>query len=145
MGSLLVAVPDVDAQHLLEVAAPRISASPSTPTAPSGSTARRRRWIESSNAPDDAGGQRVVRVTHRFHPWFGRELEFVVRRQSWGEDRVCVRDEHGQVRSLPAAWTDVVAADPFVVMAAGRCPFRVTDLLELADLVERLRSGAAQA
>jgi hypothetical protein len=80
-------------------------------------------------------------VTHPFHPWFGREYELVVRRQNWGEDRVCVRDEHGEVRSLPAAWTDVVAADPFVVMAAGRCPFRVADLLELADLVERLRSG----
>jgi hypothetical protein len=73
-------------------------------------------------------------VTHPFHPRFGREHELVVRRQNWGEDRVCVRDEHGEVRSLPTAWTDMVAADPFVVMAAGRCPFRVTDLLELADL-----------
>ncbi|HZD70876.1 MAG TPA: DUF5372 family protein, partial [Actinomycetes bacterium] len=27
-------------------------------------------------------------MTHPFHPWFGREYEFVVRRQNWGEDRV---------------------------------------------------------
>jgi len=41
--------------------------------------------------------------------------------------------------SLPAAWTDVVAADPFVVIAAGRCPFTTDGLLALADLIGRLR------
>jgi hypothetical protein len=41
--------------------------------------------------------------------------------------------------SLPAAWTDVVSEDPFVVMAAGRSPFRVEDLLRLAEVVDRLR------
>ena len=30
--------------------------------------------------------------------------------------------------------------DPFVVIAAGRCPFRVADLLALADLAVLLRS-----
>jgi len=79
-------------------------------------------------------------VTHPFHPWFGREYEFVVRRRNWGEDRVWFRDEHSEVRSLPTAWTDVAEADPFVVMAAGRCPFRIADLLELASLLDRLRS-----
>ena len=33
-------------------------------------------------------------------------------------------------------------ADPFVVVAAGRAPFRTADLLKLADEVARLRSGA---
>jgi hypothetical protein len=28
-----------------------------------------------------------VRVTHRFHPLFGREFEFVVHRHNWAEDR----------------------------------------------------------
>ena len=32
-----------------------------------------------------------------------------------------MHDENGQLFSLPAAWTDAVAADPFVVVAAGRC------------------------
>jgi hypothetical protein len=31
-------------------------------------------------------------------------------------------------------------ADPFVVIAAGRCPFTTAGLLALADLVDRLRS-----
>jgi hypothetical protein len=42
--------------------------------------------------------------------------------------------------SLPAGWTDVAAADPFVVVADGRCPFTVEGLLWLADLIDRLRS-----
>jgi Family of unknown function (DUF5372) len=82
-------------------------------------------------------------VTHPFHPWFGREYEFVVRRRNWGEDRVCFRDAGGQVRSLPTAWTDAAEVDPFVVLATGRCPFRTPDLLELADLLDRLRSAQA--
>ena len=42
--------------------------------------------------------------------------------------------------SLPAGWTDVAAADPFVVIADGRCPFTTGGLLALADLIDRLRS-----
>jgi hypothetical protein len=78
-------------------------------------------------------------VTHPFHPLCGRDFEFVACRQNWGEDRVHLHDEDGQLFSLPAAWTDVVAADPFVVIAAGRCPFTTAGLLALADLTGRLR------
>jgi hypothetical protein len=42
------------------------------------------------------------------------------------------------MQRLPAAWTDVARVDPFVTVAAGRSPLRVEDLLELADLIERL-------
>jgi hypothetical protein len=47
------------------------------------------------------------------------------------------------VASLPAAWTDIDPVDPFVTMAAGRCPFRIADLLAVADLLEVLRGGAS--
>jgi Family of unknown function (DUF5372) len=77
-------------------------------------------------------------VTHPFHPLYGRDFEFVACRQNWGEDRVHLHDENGQLFSLPAAWTDVAAADPFTVIAAGRCPFTTAGLLALADLVDRL-------
>ena len=40
------------------------------------------------------------------------------------------------MRGLPAGWTDRAPADPFVVVAGERCPFRLCDLLELAELVE---------
>jgi hypothetical protein len=80
-------------------------------------------------------------VTHRFHPLFGRELEFVKRRRNWDDDRVYVYDDRGELVSLPAQWTDAVTEDPFVVVAAGRCPFRVEDLVALGDLVDRLVGG----
>jgi hypothetical protein len=82
-----------------------------------------------------------VRVTHPFHPLAGEELEFVKRRKNWRADRVYVFDAAGEVVSLPAEWTDVVAADPFVVVAAGRSPFHIAGLLELSELVERLAAG----
>ena len=50
-------------------------------------------------------------MTHPFHPLYGRDFEFVAYRQNWGEDRVHLHDENGQLFSLPAAWTDAVAAD----------------------------------
>jgi hypothetical protein len=90
-----------------------------------------------------------VRVTHPFHPLRGQELEFVKRRRNWRQDRVYVYDHAGDLVSLPAEWTDAVAADPFVVVAAGRSPFHVGGLLELAELVARFAperaSGASSA
>src|SRR5947209_3296789 len=74
----------------------------------------------SSTTPDPHDRYRRVRVMHPFHPLSGRDFEFVAYRQNWGEDRVHLHDENGQLFSLPAGWTDVVAADPFVVIAAGR-------------------------
>ena len=82
-------------------------------------------------------------MTHRFHPLFGLDFEFVAHRHNWGEDRVHLHDENGVLFSLPAGWTDVVPADPFVVIAAGRCPFTAVGLLGLVDLIDRLRSQRA--
>ena len=49
----------------------------------------------------------------------------------------------------PVSWSacrwsgpELAPADPFVVVAAGRAPFRTADLLKLADEVARLRCGA---
>ena len=79
-------------------------------------------------------------MTHPFHPLAGRDFEFVVYRQNWGEDRVHLHDEDGQLFSLPAAWTDAAAADPFVVVAAGRCAFTTDGLLAAAGLIDRFRA-----
>ena len=79
-------------------------------------------------------------MTHRFHPLFGQDFEFVAHHQNWDEDRVHLHDENGDLFSLPAGWTDVVPAGPFVVIADGRCSFTVDGLLTLADLIGRLRS-----
>ena len=79
-------------------------------------------------------------MTHPFHPLYGRDFEFVACRQNWGEDRVHLHDEDGQLFSLPAAWTDAAVVDPFVVVAAGRCPFTTDGLLAVAELVDRIRA-----
>ena len=81
-----------------------------------------------------------MRVTHPFHPLAGQDYEFVEHRQNWGEDRVCLRGESGELFSLPAAWTDSAVVDPFVVIAAGRCPFTTAGLLAVADLIDRFRA-----
>jgi hypothetical protein len=83
----------------------------------------------------------VVRVIHPFHPWCGREFVFVAVRQTWAGDRVFFLDEDGRQHSLPVGWTDAAGLDVFVTVAAGRCPFRVADLLALARLVEGAQRG----
>ena len=79
-------------------------------------------------------------MTHPFHLLYGRDFEFVAHRHNWGEDRVHLHDENGKLFSLPAGWTDVAAPDPFVVVAAGRCPFTAEGLLAAADLAALLRA-----
>jgi Family of unknown function (DUF5372) len=82
-------------------------------------------------------------VTHPFHPWAGREFVFIALRQNWSEDRVVFLDEQSREHSLPVGWTDALEPDPFVVMAAGRCPFRFADLVALRRLVDDLRADRA--
>ncbi len=79
-----------------------------------------------------------MRVTHPFHPLAGGEFEFVKRRRNWRADRVYFYAPAGELVALPAEWTDAVAADPFVVVAAGRAPFHIDGLLGLSELVARL-------
>jgi hypothetical protein len=74
---------------------------------------------------------------HPFHPWSGRAFVFVAARHTWGEDRVFFLDG-AAMTSLPRAWTDHADQDVFVVIAAGRSPFRCEDLLALADLIDGL-------
>ncbi len=82
-------------------------------------------------------------MTHPFHPLAGQHLEFVKRRKNWSVNRVYVYDPDGELVSLPVEWTDLEAPDAFVVVAAGRSPFHVAGLLELAELVDRLKAGSA--
>jgi hypothetical protein len=82
-------------------------------------------------------------VTHPFHPWRGREFVFVAVRQTWGEDRVFFFGEDGTQKSLPRAWTDAADVDVFIALAAGRCPFRMVDLLILAEVIDGVHGADA--
>jgi len=101
---------------------------------------RKPRWLESSTAANANKLSRCFRITHPFHPWSGQEFELVTYLHTWGENRVYFhRKESEHLVSVPASWTDVVAEDPLVQLAAGRSLFRAPDLVELAQLVEGLR------
>jgi hypothetical protein len=78
-------------------------------------------------------------ITHPHHPLRGQRFELVTYRQNWGEDRVYFHNADGRLSSIPACWTTVVAPDPFVAVAGGRCLFRYEDLLQLVALMEKLR------
>jgi Family of unknown function (DUF5372) len=86
---------------------------------------------------DSADG--TFEIVHPHHPLRGQRFQLVTYRHNWGEDRVYFHDSNGVLRSIPASWTTVLTADPFVVVAAGRCLFRYDDLLKLADLMEKGR------
>lgn len=80
-----------------------------------------------------------MRVTHPFHPLSGRQLVCLGERYNRYGTRLLLRVGEDQVCSVPRHWTDVVASDPEIVIGEGRALLRVVDLLELADLVARLR------
>jgi hypothetical protein len=77
-------------------------------------------------------------VTHPFHPLYGQQFEILNYRHNWGEYRVTFYETPDRVRTLPAAWTSLVPPDPSVVQAKGPAPIRVTDLLALAQLLQRI-------
>jgi len=68
------------------------------------------------------------------------EFDLAEHRCVWGLNHVYFHDAEGHLREIPATWTDFVAPDPFVVVAAGRSCLHVADLLRLAQLVVELRS-----
>jgi Family of unknown function (DUF5372) len=134
---MVVEVHQVLGQHALEVEAvedqhpvDQLSADDADPSFGD------RVWPASSTTPDCVAAQRVLRVTHPFHPSSGREFVFVAVRQSWAEDRVFFLDRDGRQYSLPVGWTDAAGPDVFVTVATGRCPFRMVDLLALARMIE---------
>ncbi|MEX4005471.1 DUF5372 family protein [Paraburkholderia sp. EG285A] len=81
----------------------------------------------------------VFRVTHPFHPLYGREFALVDRRNTWGEDRVYFHDDAGDLKRMPAAWTSAAAPNAFEMVSAGRSHFRIEDLLQLTMLIARHR------
>jgi hypothetical protein len=97
------------------------------------------RWTGLSTAAHTDGADSTFEVIHPHHPLRGQRFKLITYRHNWGEDRVYFHDSNGVLRSIPASWTTVLMADPFVVLAAGRCLFRFDDLWKLADLVEKMR------
>lgn len=97
---------------------------------------------ELTSTPDDPDEGAIFIVTHPFHPLVGQRFAAVMQRAAYGEPRVFYLDPcTAQVRSLPLAWTDHAAPDPFRRVAAGRAILRLADLRALRDLVGALRAA----
>ena len=102
---------------------------------------RLRCYQRPSNTPNKKNRNHIFTVVHRFHPLCGQQFELLEYRLDWGEDRVYYIDSRGRRRSIPAEWTDVVTADPFVIFSDRRSHLRVVDLLELAKFVKALKKN----
>ena len=85
----------------------------------------------------DAKSSGRFRITHPFHPLVGNEYEMVVRRHGWGEDRVFYYGPDGRLKSFQVNITDLFPIDAFTRISAGRSAFRVDDLLELRERLDR--------
>jgi Family of unknown function (DUF5372) len=70
-------------------------------------------------APDSCDRPRLFRVTHVFHPLYGREFTLVERRSAWGEERVF----DSEVQVMRAGYLDVSARQ----LPAGFLPWRLSD------------------
>jgi hypothetical protein len=81
----------------------------------------------------------LFRVTHPFHPLYGREFMLVERRKAWGEDRVYFHDDMGNLKRMAAGWTSAAPPNAFETVSAGRSHFRIEDLLQLTMLIARCR------
>jgi len=77
-----------------------------------------------------------VRITHPFHPKSGQVFVARFAHKGWKGERVWIENPDGSVTSIPLAWTDLQAPDPYFYVGCGRSPFRIEDLLELADLLK---------
>jgi len=106
---------------------------------PSKNCVPRRLWLGLSTTAHTDCADVTFEVIHPHHPLKGQSFKLVTYRHNWGEDRVYFHDSSGVLRSIPACWTTVLPADPFVVLACGRCLFRYEDLVKLADLMEEIR------
>jgi Family of unknown function (DUF5372) len=81
------------------------------------------------------------RISHPFHPLVGKEYEMVDRHLHWGEDRVFYYDPDGRLKSFLVNITDLFPIDAFTRISAGRSAFRVDDLLELRERLDRQKRG----
>ena len=83
-------------------------------------------------------------ITHPFHPLRGRSLELIRLAASRHGDRVWAVGPNGERLPFPRAWTDLADVDPWHQAAAGRTPFRLDDLVQVAErLAGQRRPGTA--
>ena len=61
-------------------------------------------------------------------------------KKNWGEDRVGYKDEESKYHSIPANWTDLTPPDPFERYDNNKVYFRIFDLIELKNIIDKSKS-----
>ena len=90
--------------------------------------------------------KRRLTLTHPFHPRFSEEFELVSYRRSWGRECVDCRDDDGELVTIPLQWTDATGFfDPFLEASRGHSYFRVSELMELVELIKRMEASEPEA
>jgi hypothetical protein len=83
-------------------------------------------------------------VTHPFHPLHGRTLDVVDRRRYYTDEYVYLEADE-RVYRLPIGWTSLGSVEAFLVVAQGRCLFRIDDLNRLGEIILQLcERGASE-
>ncbi len=83
-----------------------------------------------------------VRITHPFHPLFGREYSLVEYRWGWGRKQAVFYDENDELIAVPVDWTSLVeTTDAFVIVSEGQAFASPSDLLALSALIAEIVSG----
>ena len=95
-------------------------------------------WHTNQTASDNLVGPLEAQINHPFHPQSGCRIQVIkVQHFKTGEALVFYRTDKKLV-TMPLAWTDLDSPDPFITLSAGRSPFRLTDLVQLAKLVKEV-------
>lgn len=80
-------------------------------------------------------------MTHPFHPLYKRKFVLVDHRRNWNHEWVFYYNDSGELAHIPASWTSVSPADPFLEFAKGKSFFHIDGLLELVKLVRKISGG----
>ncbi len=84
---------------------------------------------------------KIFEVTHPFHPLYKKKYKAVTIRQNWGVNRVYYYNSKKQLTSIPTAWTSLKPRDPYCILAAERSDFRFADLIELVQLIKKIKQN----
>jgi len=97
-----------------------------------------------ATAPVSGQERRQFRITHPFHPSYGRTFEVAEHRWVYTQSILFFEDQWGSLQQIPAVWTDFLKEDPFCEIAAGRSPLHGGCLVPLAEMLQSwLRQAAA--
>ncbi len=127
----------------LPKAAPEAAATPEPESCPlhlatSGTVLPITACDSARNADSTVASQRLVCITHPFHPLSGRYFACVGERFNRYGTRLLLQVNQDTIYSVPVCWTDLAVPDAEVVIGEGRALFRVIDLIELEQLVTQL-------